>query len=72
VAGDEFAVPIGQDRYVEAKRLDAARDLLQLPFAMKSRIARVELEPPDCHMFDAELAHTSAPLLGQLTAMFPS
>src|SRR5229473_2098080 len=43
VAGEEVTVLIGQNRNIEAERLDAASDLLDLPVAMGSRVARVKL-----------------------------
>ena len=71
VAGEEVALPIGQYRDIEAKALDAAGDLLQLPLAMEPGIARIDLELPDSHMLDAELAHCSASPLGRGSEVVP-
>jgi hypothetical protein len=50
-----LAVLIDQDRDVKAERLNAARDLADLSFAVKSRIVRIELKTLnraicDCHL----------------------
>ncbi len=47
VAGEEVTVLIGQNRDVEAERLDAAGDLFDLPIGVKSRIAGIEPQPLD-------------------------
>ena len=70
VAREEVTVVIGQNRNIEAERLDAASDLLDLPVAMDPRIAGIKLEPLDCNMLDPKLAHHpatpgSARVLGQ-------
>jgi hypothetical protein len=56
VASEDLAVLIGQDRNVEPKRFDAARDLLDLPVAVQSRVARIHLQALDRDTLDQKLA----------------
>lgn len=44
VAGDHFAVGVDQYRHIEPETLDAARDLADLPGAMRARVLGIELE----------------------------
>src|ERR1700677_1401160 len=47
MAGDHFSLRVDQHRHVEAERLDAPRDLPDLPGAMRARVLRIELELGD-------------------------
>src|ERR1700730_2603185 len=44
VAGDHFAVGVDQYRHIEPERVDAARDLADLPRRMRARIPGIELD----------------------------
>jgi hypothetical protein len=47
VARDNFVVPVGQDRRIEAERLDAFRDCAYLRAAMLAWIVWIRNEIPD-------------------------
>ena len=72
VASEEIALPIGQNRDIETKRLDAARDLLDLAVAMEPRVSGIKLEPPDSDLLDAKLAHGSPPAVARRRDLAPS
>ncbi len=55
VAGEDFALPIGQDRHIEPKSFDAAGDLLDLPVCMEPRIVGIKLELLDRDPVDPKL-----------------
>src|SRR6266436_2874326 len=44
MAGDDLALGVNQNRHVEAEGLDAARDLTNLPRAVRARVAWIELQ----------------------------
>ena len=43
VAADHFAVGVDQYRHIEPERVDAARDLTDLPRTMRARVLGIEL-----------------------------
>jgi hypothetical protein len=47
VAGDHFAAGVDQYRYIEPERVDAARDLADLPGAVHAWVPGIELELGD-------------------------
>jgi hypothetical protein len=47
VAGDHFAVGVDQYWDIEPERVDAARDLADLPGRMRARVLGIELELGD-------------------------
>src|ERR1700738_3308996 len=47
VAGDHFAVGVDQYRHIEPERVDAARDLADLPGAMRAWVLGIQLELGD-------------------------
>jgi hypothetical protein len=71
VAGEEVTVLISQNRNVEAKRFDAASDLLDLLLPMEPRVAGIKLEPLDCDMLDPKFAHHSAPPVERPSDLVP-
>ncbi len=59
VVREDVAVLIGENRNIEPKCFDAAGDLLDLPVAVQSRVARVELQPLDRYTLDSKLAYAT-------------
>jgi len=57
VACEDVAVLIRENRNIEPKGFDAAGDLLDLPVAVQSRVARIELQALDRDALDVKLVY---------------